>query len=716
MNLRKLISLLILVTIFTNIFSGCSGGSDVKNTSKVQEFKITEENPTVIADGLSIMFSQYNIDQETDVIIQKIEAENLFDEDMNKEEVKLNAYDIKAPSINQFKDLINIEIPYDEAFIESGEPSKNVGAMYYNEVTKQWDPIAFELDEENKKVRILTNHLSTYGVFTVKNPNTRTARAMLANSYPTLPSGVFNSFEEVINEAIDNSMTPGQQAFELGQSVVSDWLGISGATLTSITKALYVSEFADGLGNAFNNVGLAAAMVQAAYDFSNGKDKELFTNLSKNLSYYSIGRWGSNALQLSFVGVYAIDYSLNKFANAAWDGRKEIWQKAYSLYYEKENSRTAKQWYNILYEIYEKNKDKKDPNALKTAISEELDLYVNAFWKLGEKDPSHLALWQSEAQKTGFSGGGGLNPNLESEISRAYKAQLVKDLQEPVFNVLEKNIRWKLMDDYTKELIELRNYLNQKTSVLITENLKTGEKAEYAGYIVRFGPLNDTANVRTWTGKVKEDGTIQTQFTALGHIQSGAPDKLFLFEPGSNPDTDEPIKAISFKVKFPNMQINLKELLPTMDEITGDWQAVYMTFPSIEADLSYIEKEGGECDFTEEMVQLFKVARLKCKFEIQKIDETNANFVFGITSGINTSTGEAIEMNPDPPKSFSGTYNEGIFTTRVLMGEDLTLDLNIQMQKTAEGNIIFENNSAFIGQDEDGRIMKITINLKGQKE
>lgn len=393
---------------------------------------------------------------------------------MTKEDVLIKAFEIKTPEINSFTGLIDIEIPYDEDFIEVGSPSKNVGAMYFDESLQEWTPIPFEIDENNKKVRIFTNHLSTYSIFTVRNENTRAAQIVKVNSYPTLPSGVSGVFEDVINEAMNNNMSPSQKAFELGQGAVSDWLGISGATLTTITQVLYVSEFAEGLGNAFNNVGLAAAMVQAAYDFSSGKDAALFSNLTKNLSYFSVGKWGYNALQLGFVGVYAIDYSLSKFAASAWDGRNEIWYSAYNLYYQRENKRSAPDWYRTIYSLWEKSDSSKDPNFLKDAINDELDSYINAFWRLDEVDQ---AFWQSEVQKTGFSGGGGLNETLKRDISNAHKTQLVKDLQEPVFDVLERNIRWKLMDEYSKELLNLRNYLNQVTTVLITENLKPDEKA-----------------------------------------------------------------------------------------------------------------------------------------------------------------------------------------------------------------------------------------------
>lgn len=190
MNSKKLISLIILVTIFTNILSGCSGGSDVKSSSKVQEFKITEDNPTVNADGIDIMFSEYDINEETTVNIQKVEPQNLFNEEVTKEDVLVNTFEIKVPQVESFTSLINIDIPYDESFIENGSVKSNVGAMYYDEAQSQWIPIPFEIDEANKKVRIITNHLSTYSVFTIKNENTRAAKIIKVNSFPPLPSGI----------------------------------------------------------------------------------------------------------------------------------------------------------------------------------------------------------------------------------------------------------------------------------------------------------------------------------------------------------------------------------------------------------------------------------------------------------------------------------------------------------------------------------------------
>ena len=141
-----------------------------------------------------------------------------------------------------------------------------------------------------------------------------------------------------------------------------------------------------------------------------------------------------------------------------------------------------------------------------------------------------------------------------------------------------------------------------------------------------------------------------------------------------------------------------------------------MTFPNIETELAKIKEEDSDCDFTEEMIQTFKVAKLKCKFEIQKIDETNATIVFGITSGVNTETGEALDMDPDPPVSSTATYIDGVFKSNIKMDEDLSIDLNFDMKKNNDNSITFENNTSMQGVDDDGSIISLGINLTGLKQ
>lgn len=704
----KVWPILLFLIMMLSLLSGCGKSAD--SNGKIEKFQVSEAAPIVETPEIKIAFSPYDINQDTQVTVQKIEPPNLFTDELLAEDVAVTAYDIKAEGIASFTDLIEISIPYNPEIITSGDAKSNVGAMYYDEAAQEWTPVDFVLDEQNKRVIITTSHLSIYSAFTIKDQNTRSAKIIQVNSFPALPPGTSSVFQEIIEEAMSNQMTPGQKAMELGLGISGDWMNISGSTLTAITQTLYASEFAEGLGNAFNNVGLAAAFVQAAYDFSTGDDKALFSNLSKNLSYFSASRWGSSALQLSFVGVYAIDYSLNKFATEAWNTRNEIWYAAYKAYYDTENKRTEKQWYSKLYWIWQDTQGSKDPNLMKTKINEEIDNYTQAFWNLPEEDQAY---WQSQAQAGGFTAGGGLNEELKKKIANAAKAELVKNLQVPVFDRLEQAVRSKLIEDYRKELITMKNYLNKQTQVLITENLKAGEKAEYADHIVRFSPLSKDAYPANWTGKIKEDGTVKTTFTALGHIQSGAPDKLLLFAPGANPDTDKPLKTFSFKVSFPETKILLKEEIPTMDEIAGDWSEVYMTFPDVRVTAKSTGEEG-ECEITEAIAELLRTAKLKCSFEIKKIDEENATLVFGIVSGVNQSTGEALEIEPHDPFIQSATYRLGVFESNLIIDES-SVPLKMLMKKNDAGEIVFDCNGDITSKGENGETSRLPFNLKGIK-
>ena len=285
-------------------------------------------------------------------------------------------------------------------------------------------------------------------------------------------------------------------------------------------------------------------------------------------------------------------------------------------------------------------------------------------------------------------------------------------MQETVFNRLEQKITAQLMEDYRKELINLKNYLNKKIEVLITENIKENETSEYAGYTVRFAPLGENVYKPNWTGKVKEDGTVRTVFTPLGHIQSGAPDKLLLFEPSADPDMDEPVKEIPFRISFPETRINLKESKPTMDEISGLWSEVYLDFPNPPAVQESAEE--GECDLGPAIAEMIRVAKLKCIFDVRKIDEENATLIFGVSGGVNKETGEDLEAEPADPVSGTATYKDGVFKASILY-EESNISISLNMKKSPEGEITAEGGGLITFIEEGNKKGTLDIRMVGKK-
>ncbi|MBN2259221.1 MAG: hypothetical protein JW702_01610 [Clostridiales bacterium] len=679
-QIKKTTVWLLVFVMLASLLSGCSKESSaVEQPAPKEEFSVSEENPSVVYEDAVVSFSPFDMEGEKTIEIEKISPEPLDVGELVEEQYLVSAYDVKLGGQTEFTALLEIALPYDETFIDAGaDESLSVIAMYYNEETGKWENVDYRVDTDANEVVITTDHLSTYAVYVVKNENTRLAKIIGINDYIKIVNT--GLAEEIVNEAIANQMTPGEKANELGLSIASDWLGLSGAMVTTATQAIYTSELLESIGTGLNGLGLAAAISQAAWDFHTGNDVALYGNLTKNITSLSVGTWGTSAMQLGFVGVYAIDYSLNKFATTAWDGRKDIWYDAYGLYNSTENKKTAKQWYKDFYWMWQDSIGSKTSVELKGMIDASIDSYVHAFWNLPETDQAY---YQSEVQNTGSTGGGGLNEALKVEISAAKKAELVKDLQ-PVFDELEKKISYHLRDEYKKQLINFKNTMNQVVNISIEEKVPDGGKAEFAGYIVKFAPLSDDADEKTWTGKLNDAGAVKTRFTLLGHLQSGSPNTIELYKPDSNLEMDEPDKVIPFKITVPEIIVEIKNA-PPLEELVGNWngaltiEKVVIPPPSVvesvPVDTSNVEGcEDFEIDMNSalQMIKEYEGQVQSKIITIQQIDDV---------SGI-IWIGDADEEITEDQK-FNFTYQGGkIYTSLEDAGFTITFDIQASYAPT----------------------------------
>ncbi|HCS11234.1 MAG TPA: hypothetical protein DIV40_07250, partial [Clostridiales bacterium] len=175
---NKTISLLLIISIIFNIagISGCSRTEEkpVDTSVKLPEHitgTVSEENLTVSQDGVSFTIEEGSVLKDTDVeISQKKDLPPFIVED---EEIIVTAYDFSV-SGEEPSGVMTLEIPFTA-------PDNEVYAAYYNSESGEWEPVVFEYDIERKCAVIYTTHLSSYGLFTVKNENTR--NALIAYTY-----------------------------------------------------------------------------------------------------------------------------------------------------------------------------------------------------------------------------------------------------------------------------------------------------------------------------------------------------------------------------------------------------------------------------------------------------------------------------------------------------------------------------------------------------
>ncbi len=579
-------------------------------------------------------------------------------------DAKVNAYNFNLEGAPQDSGLYTLSIPY--------EPTDGiVGAGYFNENTNSWEPVVFEIDEANRQVIITTDHLSTYGSFTITGEGTR---------YTRIAPGLFEAHDqfiqygdmhgEVIEELINNQLTTGGKAWNLGKSVTDDWLKASGA-IFEMEGLAYSSEFISGLSDAMTNVGTALAVAQLAVDYSRGDQRAMAVNTFNTAQSLAISKWGSKALKVSMIGVTAIDYSLTKLREQLIQGRQEVWNKAYELYYRENHARSGADWYRRIKDIHDYADS---PEQFRRMLESDLNRYTYLFWG----DEAAQAMYQAEAQGHGLTGGGGLNEKLKEDIANAYKSQLLNETLEPVFRQLERKVRYEQEEEYKRELNQLRNKFNQVVTLTIQEVAEEGEDLIYPGYIVQFGPLADDANPRMWTGRLDENAHVRASFTVLGHLSAGAPNEIRLYKNTADMRDDKPAEVIEFTVSVPDTVITIGAV---EEDLSGRWEGFlvieYWALQDYEPSDPEVSNqvEGCENEFGETMWEVIK----------QTVEEHLIDVDIPITMGLNRI---------DESNRYNGTLE--IHVDQVLP-EDMSASSDRR-----EFTATFENNVlSFILVDED---------------
>ena len=164
---RKILSFLLVITMLLSLtagLSGCGSGNQAKTpgTQKSETFTV-EENQTAVtsADGAVMDFGCL-LEAGEELTIQKVTPTPV------DSEVDIYAYDFKLSS-GQPEGVVELTIPYDDWGLSADEEILSVCGKYLNEETKQWEDVLYTVDTETNKVHILTDHLSTYSVFTIKD-------------------------------------------------------------------------------------------------------------------------------------------------------------------------------------------------------------------------------------------------------------------------------------------------------------------------------------------------------------------------------------------------------------------------------------------------------------------------------------------------------------------------------------------------------------------
>jgi hypothetical protein len=242
--MKKFTAFLIGFLVVAIVFFSCGAEEEVfedpENTDMISDFppsnwipEIDELNPfgsqSAILSGESPSFSHQDvslsllpgfIDSVVTLNVKPVKFPDTW------QGASYSAYEFKFDDNEFDPGVIEIRLPF-----ENNGDDMIVGAGFFNTETKGWEPVLHEVDYVNNEVVILTDHLSVYSCFALTGEGTRYAR--ISTIFGTAPHQNLDSkYNQVILEAANNNMRPGQAALDLGLQVTTEWLGLSGAGLT----------------------------------------------------------------------------------------------------------------------------------------------------------------------------------------------------------------------------------------------------------------------------------------------------------------------------------------------------------------------------------------------------------------------------------------------------------------------------------------------------
>jgi hypothetical protein len=448
---------------------------------------------------------------------------------------------------HSFAQPLVLELPYDASRVrQRGVRGSGVIAVYWDDAAKRWSPVPYSIDPARNVVRVETDHLSIFSaVFApaiVPSPTARVGQT----PYPFAVQFADTKTAEELLRADE------QAAAETGWGAAMEWFGIAqaagtlgeeGASIAQLSKA---SAVLGKVNEIAGNLGVAFAFVQFALDMSKGDDekREAVGNALKAYGMDLIGRFGTSAMKLSSVGLFALDYSLNKFGETAWRGRRDVYTRAYAAYYA-EHPRSETDWLARFKTLASSGQT---PEANSAALRGELELYAKEFWS----DRSVVGEYQERLQGTAATGLGGLSDKLEDEISAAYVGKLVVELQ-PVFRKLEAAVAAEHQQRAQGLMDQLKARLNQTTSIEISVRSKDPTQP-VKDLPVTFAVKRDPEK---WRGTTDASGTLRFSVTGLGYLLYGSPSQVSVLVKGADGKPEERKAELKFTPGVTRVVIDL---------------------------------------------------------------------------------------------------------------------------------------------------------------
>jgi len=561
------------------------GGIKLPSVQKSDSFTLQEGQTAVSTDsGVTVDFGPYNAMDGEKVSVKELSADSDSIEGGTR-----TAYDISAGERIGFDGLLIITLPYDESETDASDEEGSVLAEYYNPETGEWELVDYTVNTADNTVTITTDHLSEYCTVTLRDAG---------SPYALLSKFSSKRLDDETALAILREFEASGKPGEVGDSLLCEFY----------KQLLYIPSLGDAEAETLHEVlGWLADVGELD---ALGTDNKLFANVLEKSGYmllgvsalslgdtmidaykgnesaetvaaeayklsYNVGvavldykRITTGMVQLSMLGVIALDYSLNKFMVAADQTYKDALFNVVITYNEEIHPWTEAEWYARIMGLYKTRGD--DPEKFNAALRGIMENYSSRYFR---DNPEEQLVATNEAGLHTYTTG--LLPETDAAKEyciQQYMARLGEYLQ-PVLEDVMKKIRYDNRKAYSANATELRQALNAPLEFEIIEEIPDGEKSKYAGCTVDIC-RPDALVDENWTAVLDRDGRAAIDATILGYMQAGIPTQLRLWNKGDDEFEDDPILTQTFKVTEKVTVIPLGNMGITPKWFEGSWKSV----------------------------------------------------------------------------------------------------------------------------------------------
>mgnify|MGYP000854141818 CR=1 FL=1 len=465
-------------------------------------------------------------------------------------DVEIYAFDFRLSS-GQPDGAIEIIIPYSDKGLKEEEELLSVCGKYLNQETNEWEDVFYTVDTEANKVHIITNHLSTYGVFKITNPGKRSEYISEVNVYAAyMTDSRARAIVQAFAEQSDSWQENAAAAFLETTDTLRYFAAANAHTFFSLGEA-YDAWVTKPFQNFMSGLGVSTACAQLACNAYNNGFRSAETTFTAVKSTLDIAvNFATPSIKLAYLSIGIIDISLSEVKTFAVANKYQSTKNMYDAYYKRKGiSRTMTDWRKLFESYYKSNKD--NPQLVLNMMKEEIDRYVNEYWTVAETDwESWIEAYDKNGNLTKYPWP--LQKDREN-ISAIHKAELYEYL-DSVFRTMCRNMYLDSLIEREKEYKKVADILNTKFSIVIKEDKASDKQSTWAGCYARLAPLSSLADPSAWTGKLNSDGGGTITFTLLAHLKAGFPMTVELYRTTDDIKNGKMLKSVKLTPFSQNTQ------------------------------------------------------------------------------------------------------------------------------------------------------------------